>query len=137
MVIKWNIHELIDSSTKVGIITLFFRSCSKKAQAVFDRTLDHLEQQDKSSWSRPYASPLGNSIYVIRFKDENRSQFRIFGQFNDAQHCFVMTLTGYEKDGEYQPSNYIQKSNTHRNSVQSEFFRETTSYESRCDHMQC
>jgi len=79
-----------------GVITAFVagRACSKKAAAKFDRTLDHLVQMDKASWSRPHASPLGDHIYVIRFRDENSAQLRVFGHFEDAEHCFVMTLSG-------------------------------------------
>jgi hypothetical protein len=78
---------------------------SKKARANLRRTLEHLQVKPKSEWSRPWASPLKNHIYVIRFHDENRTQHRLFGRFDEAN--FVVTLYGTEKDKQYDPVNYI------------------------------
>ena len=126
---NWNIHELHDRGT--GVISEFVagRACSKKAAAKFDRTLDHLVQVDKTSWSRPHASPLGDHIYVIRFTDENRTQLRVFGHFEDLEHCFVMTLSGGEKDDQYEPSNYASQTQDRRTLVSSDFFGRTSVYD--------
>ncbi|MDD2711304.1 MAG: hypothetical protein PHU77_00150 [Simplicispira sp.] len=134
---NWNIHEMLDRSS--GVITAFVtgRECSKKAEAKFDRTLDHLVQQERASWSRPKASPLGDHIYVIRFEDENRKQLRVFGHFDDKQHCFVMTLSGGEKNDTYYPSNYLDQAASNRTAVEVDFFQRTAGYDGRCDHSNC
>ena len=122
-----------------GVVSAFVegRDCSKKAEAKFDRTLDHLQQSDKTDWSRPHASPIGDHIYVIRFTDENRRQLRIFGHFEDVEHCFVMTLTGGEKDDKYEPSNYDDQAKERRLVVASDFSSSTASYNGRCAHPAC
>lgn len=84
------------------------KSLSKKARANLDRTLEHLCVQPKTEWSRPHASPLGNHIYVIRFKDENRSQHRVAGHFHNETHLFVMTEPAIEKDDNYDPPNLTE-----------------------------
>ena len=134
---KWNIHEMLLRGK--GVVSTFVagRDCSKKAAAKFDRTLDHLQQVDKPSWERPYASSLGDNIYVIRFTDENRRQLRVFGHFEDVEHCFVMTLTGGEKGNTYDPANYDDQASKFRNVVASDFFGNTASYDERCDNHSC
>jgi hypothetical protein len=76
---------------------------SKKGQAHLERTLEHLCVLDQTEWQRPHASALGHHIYVIRFRDENRTQHRIFGHFQGDE--FVMTTTAIEKDNRYEPNN--------------------------------
>ena len=134
---KWNLHELLDREQ--GVISTFVdgKNCSKKAEARFDRTLDHLTQLDKQQWSRPHASPLTNHIYVIRFTDENRRQLRVFGHFYEAHHCFVMTLSGDEKDDKYSPPDYLKRSIEHKELISKEFATRTAAYGERCAHDGC
>lgn len=90
------------------------RSLSKAAHASLDRSIDQLSHQPPQNWSKPNpASSIGNHINVIRFHDENRKQHRIFGHFSDSA-SFVMTLSGFEKDRIYHPTNYEGKSGEYR-----------------------
>lgn len=79
---------------------------SKTAKANLDRAMEHLKAQPLSNWERPNASPLGNNIYVIRFKDENRTQWRLYGHIHAEHDCFVASLGGTERGGKYLPANY-------------------------------
>jgi hypothetical protein len=77
---------------------------SKKAQQNLRRTLEHLSMKEKDAWKKPQASGgLGNHIYVIRFKDENGTQWRIYGGHDDDRKCFVLTNYGTERGGKYIP----------------------------------
>jgi hypothetical protein len=99
---------------------------SKRGLANLDRTLEHLCVQEKTEWSRPHASPLKNSIYVIRFKDENRTQHRIFGHFHGSSNVFVLSQTGIEKDGNYSPTNYLALAESHKLTCDAQLFDRTT-----------
>lgn len=79
---------------------------SKKARANFDSILKILKDQPKENWIRPKAVGIGHNIFVIHFKDENRSQYRPTGNFLDIYNSFVITTKVIEKDGNYIPSNY-------------------------------
>lgn len=122
-----------------GVIDDFIKSkeCSRKAEGKLDARLDFLIDQEKIDWTRPEASSLSDGLYVVRFTDENRKQLRVFGHFCDVHHCFVMTLTGYEKDGIYFPSEYLKKSNDNRKFVEQGFFQKTVRYADKCDHEEC
>jgi hypothetical protein len=87
---------------------------SVKGQANLDRTIEHLRSQPEQNWSRPKASPLGNHLYVIHFKDQTGMQHRVFGHFAGDNLSFVMTLTGYEKDDTYHPPNYQSTTDRYR-----------------------
>lgn len=67
--------------------------------------MQHLETKPSHYWERPHASPLGNHIYVIRFRS-TQGQFRLFGHHDNELRAFVKTLHGTEKGGKYVPSNY-------------------------------
>lgn len=91
---------------------------SVRARANLDRTVEHLSLQPSQKWSRPDASPIGNHIYVIRFRDENGVQHRIFGHFSckgTPDASFVMTLEGYEKGDVYYPVEYKKTASERRN----------------------
>lgn len=130
---KWNLHELVERQQ--GVVSLFLsdtRQCSRKAKAKFDRTLDHLVQVGKQEWKRPASSPLGNDIYVIRFTDETRKQLRVFGYFHDPHNCFVMTLTGWEKDDQYYPAEYLRILEKQKESLSKNFFHSSQPFDGRC-----
>lgn len=76
---------------------------SKTAHANLKRTLEHLSQKPASEWVRPHSSSLKNHIYVIRFHDENRTQWRIFGGMAVEHGTFVLTNHGTERGGRYDP----------------------------------
>lgn len=134
---NWNLHEMLNRNT--GVIADFLKSgeCSKRGEGKLDRTLDHLVKQEKTEWSRPKASPLSGNIYVIRFSDENKKQLRVFGHFDDDRHCFVMTLTGFEKDDRYHPGNYLERAIGNKVETKTDFFRKTISYNKKCVHAEC
>ena len=77
---------------------------AKKALANLRRTLEHLASKPKDYWERPHASPIGDNIYVIRFAEENRSQWRIYGEHDDDRECFVLCCHGTERDRRYHPT---------------------------------
>lgn len=101
------------------------KTLSKKARAKLERALEYLCVRPKTEWSRPYASPLGNHIYVIRFSDENRAQLRIAGHFHGNTKLFVMTQPAVEKDDEYDPENLTELANDHKNTCDSKFNNRT------------
>lgn len=104
--VNWRNRDVIDE---------WHGDLSATARANFQRAREHLSAQPKAAWSRPHASPLGNHIYVIRFKDESRMQHRVCGHFPEDRDFFVMTLPAIEKDDKYEPSNYIQLATTRKN----------------------
>src|SRR4051812_23098902 len=87
------------------IIDNWLERVSVVGKANLDRTLEHLRVQPKDRWSRPHASPLGDHVYVIRFKDQNRTQHRLFGYFDDQHSAFVISVPGIERDDVYEPAN--------------------------------
>lgn len=130
---KWNYHERLDGD--VGVITKWTKKehLSKKSLAKLDRSLDQLKQLPKTSWSKPQpASSLGHSIYVIRFKDVNGSQLRIFGHFFDDHSAFVMTFEGYEKDNVYYPNDYATMAQRHKSNCDKGFSSKTVKYPDYC-----
>lgn len=104
----WNFHCSLRERGDHAIESWRVR-LTRKGRAKLDRALDHLKHQPKDEWSRPHASPLGDHIYVIRFKDENGTPWRLFGHFYDAHHSFVATLGGTERDGQYLPDDYGER----------------------------
>lgn len=117
---KWKFHCFLDHRGK-DVLADWHRTLSTKGRANFARARDQLKDQPKTSWDRPHASPLGNHIYVIRFKDENRTQHRAFGHFADEHHAFVITLYGEEKDGCYSPSNYSERASLNKDVCDRDF----------------
>ncbi|HXA48565.1 MAG TPA: hypothetical protein VNW52_13100 [Burkholderiaceae bacterium] len=97
------------SSRGDDVIDEWLSTISKKGKAKLERTLEHLCVQPKTEWDRPHASSLGHHIYVIRFKDETGMQHRVFGHFHDKEKTFALTLTGFEKDDKYHPSDYHER----------------------------
>ena len=105
---KWLFRCML-SERNTCVIKSWLMKQSVKARANLDRTIEHLAPLPPQYWARPQASPIGDNIYVIHLKNENREQLRIFGHFSGkgtAEASFVMTLEGYEKDNVYHPQNY-------------------------------
>jgi len=101
----------LHSARGEDLIDRWHKSLSKKARAKLERAMEHLCVQERTEWSRPHASPLGNHIYVIRFQDENRQQHRIAGHFHGSSNIFVLTQPATEKDDEYDPKNLTSIAN--------------------------
>ena len=80
------------------VIDEWHEKISKKGRAKLLRTMEHLVAQPLSEWARPYASPLRDHIYVIRFTDENRTQHRVIGHFHADTLYFILTQPAIEKD---------------------------------------
>lgn len=98
-----------------------------------ERAIDQLRQLPKTSWSKPNpASNVGNHTYVIRYTDTSNKQLRVFGHFHDEHTCFVMTLTGYEKDNVYYPNNYQDLAQTNRGSCAGNFSSKTVRFRHYC-----
>lgn len=100
---------------------------SKKARANRNTAMRYLKVQPSDRWSRPLASPLGDHLYVIHFRDENGSAHRLCGFFDADHHAFVICVTIIEKDGKYKPENYEQRTNQARANVAGAFEQRTTS----------
>lgn len=86
-------------------IHLFLSTLDCKALIDLRRAMQHLQTKASQYWARPHASPLGNHIYVIRFKSA-QGQFRLFGHHDDNLRAFVITAHGVEKGRRYVPRNY-------------------------------
>lgn len=99
----------------LDVIDPWHKKLSAAARANFTRARQQLSHQPLTSWSRPHASPLGDHIYVIRFRDENRTQHRVFGHIEQAHTSFVMSVTGTERDNVYSPKTYIKDVGDARN----------------------
>lgn len=90
-------------------------------KANFDRAIEHLLPLPQQDWHKPHpASNIGDNIYVIRFRDENRKQHRVFGHAYHADYSFVMTLDGFEKDDEYHPDDYDATAAKNRDNCKSD-----------------
>jgi len=129
---RWNFHFYPPDESLTSLYDLFRPPLSKKAKGRLSLTLDHLAQKRKNEWSRPQASPLGHSKYVIRFKDENNAQKRLFGHFYDDHDAFVVTLSGCEKDDRYYPVDYDSRSTDYKVICDANFNTETIPVENRC-----
>ena len=96
------------------LIDEWAKKLSKKGKVKLTVALEYLCVQPRTEWSRPHASPLGNHIYVIRFKDENGTQHRLAGHFHEESYVFVLTQPVIEKDNQYDPSNYEDLAAAHK-----------------------
>ena len=107
---NWQFRCML-SARGTCVIKPWLADISMTGQANLDRSIEHLHPLPQQDWHKPHpASNIGDSIYVIRFKDETRKQHRIYGHFHNSGYSFVMTLDGYEKDGKYYPSKYASRS---------------------------
>jgi len=105
----WRILEFVDGRGQGAISPLDRGRLTSKGRAKFDRTLDHLRWQPTDRWIRPKAASIGDHIYVIHFTDENRIPWRISGFIDLPHHAFIMCVPGTERDGNYEPPNYIEQ----------------------------
>lgn len=112
---SWQFRCKIDHRDRC-VIKPWLAKLSTAGQASLDRTVQHLAPLPQEVWTRPQASKIGDNIYVIHLRDENRTQHRTFGHFHPSDHSAVLTLTGYEKDGTYFPDNYERITAEHRTS---------------------
>lgn len=99
----WTYRCYVDQKGN-NIIIEWLKGLSAKARQNLKRTLEQLATKPRDAWGRPHASPTGDHIYVIHFKDENRTQWRIYGEHDDEHRCFVLTNYGTERGGVYKPS---------------------------------
>ncbi|MDD2865543.1 MAG: hypothetical protein PHC99_12585 [Methylococcales bacterium] len=101
---KWKFDCFKDNRGESEVVD-FIKSLSVKAKQNLKRALQILSVLPIQDWHKPNpSSNISNHIYVIRFKDENRTQWRIYG-FHDVQRgFFMMTNYGTEKDGKYKPA---------------------------------
>jgi hypothetical protein len=99
---RWTFRCYVDHRG-MNVVLDWLSKLSPKARQNLKRTLEQLATKPKTAWERPHASPLGNHIYVIRFNDENRTQWRVYGEHEDERGCFVLTNYGTERGGKYDP----------------------------------
>lgn len=52
-------------------------------------------------------------------------QHRVFGHFHGQSNVFVLSLTGFEKDGIYTPSNYLLLAEEHKRICDDSLFDRT------------
>jgi len=105
--IRWRYLCYKNRSGGNDIVPLLTR-LTAKGRANARRAMEHLRQKDIQWWERPHASHVRsyNHIYVIRFKDENRTPWRLLGFHERALSVFVLTNTATERDSAYEPANY-------------------------------
>jgi len=107
-------RDVIDSWEKVEL--------TKKARARFERARDQLSKLPYSEWKKPLGAKVQgyDHIYVIRFHDETRKQWRVFGYADTVRNSFVMTNTAFENDDKYIPGNAADRASQHRLAVSAE-----------------
>ncbi|WP_431107626.1 hypothetical protein [Variovorax paradoxus] len=98
---------------------------SKKGRARRNVSMKFLRDKPAAQWSRPEASPLGDHVYVIRFKDENGTQHRLFGYHDLDHHAYVICFEGFEKDHVYHPPNYEERVRKCRSDIKGQFDQRT------------
>jgi|GEM_PF-4566472 len=104
----WWIYRCYRRSNGGNDIVPLLMKLTARGRANARRAMEHLQQKDAQWWERPHASHIRgeNHIYMIRFRDENRTQWRILGFHEHAMSVFVLTNTATEKDGDYEPATY-------------------------------
>lgn len=103
----WKYVCFKDHRDKAVVIDWITSKLSKKAWMNLKRALENLAQRPINDWHKPHpSSKISNSnhIYVIRFSDENRTQWRIYGFHKVSKCVFVMTNYGTERGNKYEPS---------------------------------
>jgi hypothetical protein len=99
----WNYRCYVDHRGK-NPVGEWLSGLSKKAQANLKRSLEILSCLEMTDWHKPNpASLTENHIYVIRFKDENGTQRRIYGHHDTQRKVFVLSTYGIEKGNKYDP----------------------------------
>ena len=102
-IVKWKWRCFRDDQG-TNVVIDWVTAKSKGGQARLKNALDQLSQLEKQHWHKPQpSSSIGNHIYVIRFSDENRTQWRIYGHHKDAIRTFVLTNYGTERGNKYDP----------------------------------
>lgn len=105
MPIQWDFKCYKNRKKIVVVASWVKKDLSKKAWQSLKRSMEILARREITHWERPHASFVSDSdrIYVIRFKDGNSTQWRIYG-FHDADlFNFVMTNYGTERGNKYDP----------------------------------
>lgn len=98
---------------------------SATARARRDMNMRFLRDKPATLWERPDASPLGDNLYMIRFKDENGSQHRLFGYHDLKNHAYVICFEGFEKDNVYHPTDYKERIRKCRSDIEGQFNERT------------
>lgn len=105
---KWTFCFFNDNRNESKVFNWIKNDLSIKEKQSLKRALEILSSRPISDWHKPNpSSKISNHIYVIRFSGDNRKQWRIFGFHDSANHIFVMTHYGTEKDGKYIPDGSI------------------------------
>ena len=120
---KWEFKCYKDRRNIVVVASWVKNDLSKTAWMRLKRALEILSNQKIMEWDRPNASFVSDSdrIYVIRFKDENSTQWRIYG-FHDIKLChFIMTNYGTERGNKYEPT--VEKSTSDAESAREICYR--------------
>jgi hypothetical protein len=89
----WGYKCFKDQRNKVIIVDWVKKELSPKAWQYLKRSLENLAKRPISEWHKPNPSSkisTSNHIYVIRFKDENRTQWRIYGFHNHEKSMFSL-----------------------------------------------
>lgn len=105
MPIQWEI-KCYKNRKKIVVVAHWVKNdLSKKAWQSLKRSMEVLAKREIIHWERPHASFVSDSdrIYVIRFKDGNSTQWRIYGFHDSNLFNFVMTNYGTERGNKYDP----------------------------------
>jgi hypothetical protein len=103
----------------------WYSKLTVKGKARLASRLRYLIERSQSDWVRDQAVTLGDNLAVIHLKDENGSEHRLTGYFDVEHHSFVICVYGFEKDGVYNPPDYVDRTNQCRKSVGQRFDERT------------
>lgn len=118
---RWHWYCRLDRGKDA--IDPWYKRLSVRAQARFDRARDQLAELPLKMWSKPMPASYvqQDHIYVIRFSDEARQQWRVFGHAVPERWQFVMSVIATERDNEYKPKNAGEKASKFRAQIGTDF----------------
>lgn len=106
MAIQWEFKCYKDRRNRVVVAYWVKHELSKKAWQHLKRSMEVLANRQIIDWHKPLPASkidVSDSIYVIRFKNENSTQWRIYGFHDSNLFNFVMTNYGTERGNQYNP----------------------------------
>lgn len=124
----WAIRCLASTQRWADYAKWYERALTVKGRAKLATTLRYLVTEPSERWMRPKAVVLKDHVAVIHFSDENGMQHRITGYFDRKHHAFVMCVFGHEKDDQYQPGDYEERTLRDRSEVAGAFEQRTVAW---------
>lgn len=123
----WSIRCHLRAGGRNDVIR-WYDKLTRRSQVAFRTRLQYLRFQPQGRWVRPNAAALKDHVCVIHFQDENRTQHRLTGYFDHAHHAFVICVIGVEKDKQYDPPDYEDRTHQCRTEVGDAFGQRTAEW---------